>query len=442
MIPLLWLAQTFISWLGAVLLSWLFRLRSPRPRNFLVAMSVFGNSNSLPISLILSLAHTVSGLHWLPGDTDGDVAARGILYLLIYQQLGQAVRWSWGYHVLLKPKSEYPEYRADAAEQGAAAQQQQQSYRDSVVCSGGNGNSQESSDETCGGDISGDARSEDGVNGDDDLDNYSPAGRTPVVGSSSHSPADSDDDEAGGGVGPHSKHRGLKDDDGCIRFPQVASKLRAAPDHHIGVFKAKWARKVGSAKNSGRTMRHKVYSSLPRPARKILDFLAVCVAKIRVFISKFMNPPLWAMLLALIVASVPQLQKLFFGRGFVNNSITTSVESLGAVAVPMILVVLGGNLAMGTEEVSLDAEEKEIGKRLIAASLVGRMVLPPLIMGPFFAVFVKFVPVSILADPIFVIVTFLLMGAPTALQLAQICQKNEAYEGVMAKLMFHGYVTT
>jgi hypothetical protein len=35
----------------------------------------------------------------LPNDNDDEVAARGILYLLIFQQLGQLVRWSWGYHV-------------------------------------------------------------------------------------------------------------------------------------------------------------------------------------------------------------------------------------------------------------------------------------------------------------------------------------------------------
>ena len=52
---------------------------------------VFGNSNSLPISLVLSLSMTISGLHWdrIPGDNDEEVGARGILYLLIFQQLGQ-----------------------------------------------------------------------------------------------------------------------------------------------------------------------------------------------------------------------------------------------------------------------------------------------------------------------------------------------------------------
>src|SRR5208282_3451084 len=65
--------------------------------------------NSLPISLVISLSQTLKGLYWdkIPGDNDDEVAARGILYLLIFQQLGQLVRWSWGYHVLLAPPESY-----------------------------------------------------------------------------------------------------------------------------------------------------------------------------------------------------------------------------------------------------------------------------------------------------------------------------------------------
>ena len=60
-------------------------------------------------SLVISLSKTLSGLHWdkIPGDNDDEVAARGILYLLIFQQLGQLLRWSWGYHVLLAPPERY-----------------------------------------------------------------------------------------------------------------------------------------------------------------------------------------------------------------------------------------------------------------------------------------------------------------------------------------------
>ena len=58
----------------------------------------------------------------------------------------------------------------------------------------------------------------------------------------------------------------------------------------------------------------------------------------------FMNPPLWAMLVAIVVASVPDLQQFFFKPGsFVRNSVTRAIESNAGVAIPLILVVLGGN---------------------------------------------------------------------------------------------------
>ena len=113
-IPVIFIAQTLISWISAQLMSQAFGFGGrdkKRQKNFVIAMGVFGNSNSLPISLVLSLSRTIKGLHWdkVPGDNDDEVGARGILYLMIFQQLGQLLRWTWGYSVLLKPASAYVE---------------------------------------------------------------------------------------------------------------------------------------------------------------------------------------------------------------------------------------------------------------------------------------------------------------------------------------------
>jgi len=157
-----------------------------------------------------------------------------------------------------------------------------------------------------------------------------------------------------------------------------------------------------------------------------------------------MNPPLWAMLAALIVASVPALQHLFFTQGtFVNNSITRAVKQSGDVAVPLILVVLGANLARSTlpkDQLASSPEEKAEERRLLWASLLSRMVLPTIVMAPILALIAKYVPVSILDDPIFIIVCFLLTGAPSALQLAQICQINNVFMGAMSNLLVASYV--
>ena len=61
-------------------------------------------------------------------------------------------------------------------------------------------------------------------------------------------------------------------------------------------------------------------------------------------------------------------------------------------------------------------------------------------MAPVLALMAKYVPVSIVDDPIFIIVCFLLTGAPSALQLAQICQINEVYMGAMSRLLVMSYV--
>jgi predicted permease len=154
----------------------------------------------------------------------------------------------------------------------------------------------------------------------------------------------------------------------------------------------------------------------------------------------FMNPPLWAMLAAIIVASIPALQRLFFTKGtFIQNSVTRAVTQSGNVAVPLILVVLGANLAGNTQPKTTASANKHDTKILIA-SLLSRMVLPFVFMAPLLAVATKYFGISILDDPIFLIVCFLLTGAPSALQLAQICQINGVYETVMARVLFWSYV--
>ena len=155
-----------------------------------------------------------------------------------------------------------------------------------------------------------------------------------------------------------------------------------------------------------------------------------------------MNPPLWAMLVAIVVASIPALQRLFFTPGtFVENSVTSAIRQSGGVAVPLILVVLGANLARNTlpaENHTQESDKEET--KILVASLISRMLLPTIIMAPILAITAKYVPVSILDDPIFIIVCFLLTGAPSALQLAQICQLNNVYIGAMTRLLFQSYV--
>lgn len=186
------------------------------------------------------------------------------------------------------------------------------------------------------------------------------------------------------------------------------------------------------------------FTALPVPLQSILAKMFAGLKALVNVIWQSMNPPLFAMAAALLVASIPSLQSLFFSDGtFVKNSITSAIRQSGGVAVPLILVVLGANLArMSDPDESLrpPSEDDKIETKLLVASLISRMVLPMILMAPMLALAAKYLNVSILDDPIFIIVCFLLAGAPSALQLAQICQINEVYMGAMTRILFHSYV--
>ncbi|KAK7962775.1 membrane transporter [Apiospora aurea] len=436
-IPIIFVVQTFVSYLVSIGVAKALRLKK-RPANFVTAMGVFGNSNSLPISLVLSLSQTLKGLHWdrIPGDNDDEVGARGILYLMIFQQLGQLVRWSWGYHVLLAPKDKYEEYQTERLEEGNYTDEVPANVND-VLIPGLDGTQTDGSRR--------------GSQSSDGSDVYEPAGRTPVAGTSNASPAESDDDE------PSPRKRKFKPNSALIMPPpQTEEDMMSFPRMHEsdepetptcirGYFvrsKVAMQNRVSSVKHGVVQSSRRTFTRLPRPFQTLLTGVGNMCAKFYNFLWEFMNPPLWAMLIAVVVASVPDLQRLFFEEGsFVKNSVTSAVSSSAGVAVPLILVVLGANLARNTQrQDTKDSEEEEIGTRLLVASLISRMLLPTLIMAPILALIAKYVPVSILDDPIFVIVCFLLTGAPSALQLAQICQINEVYEGVMGKILFQSYV--
>ncbi|KAL8702254.1 MAG: hypothetical protein Q9224_000079 [Gallowayella concinna] len=458
-IPVIFAVQTLVSFLCSRGVSKLLGLKK-RPRNFVIAMGVFGNSNSLPISLVISLSQTIKGLHWdkLPGDNDDEVAARGILYLLIFQQLGQLVRWSWGYHVLLAPPDKFTE---ESAHGNSRLEQGFDPYTDipsneqqRLIDDTGNGNPIDIRQETHGRSCDEDREAAESTSDDSGDDGE----QTPITHqqytssvvskASSHQHGKGPSDQApgslttpaNGNVAPLVRSRHItsfpriKSGDSTTEEPQHRSAKSWIHQRSMAISN-RWYSMLHSARNGI----HSTFYALPSPARKMVHFLGrFCLG-----VWDFMNPPLWAMLAAIVVASIPSLQALFFSDGtFVKNSITSAIRQMGGVAVPLILVVLGANLEGKTQPEDpnhSDEDDKEETKLLIAC-LISRMVLPIVIMAPLLALAAKYVPVSILDDPIFVIVCFLLTGAPSALQLAQICQINGVYLGVMSRLLFQSYV--
>lgn len=449
-IPVIFIVQTLVSYSCALVLGKCLRFKK-RQRNFLIAMGVFGNSNSLPISLVISLSATMKGLHWdkIPHDNDNEVAARGILYLLIFQQLGQLVRWSWGYNVLLAPPETYTEEeggskRIHNLERGRSQERGDAHETRNLLDISPDDTERDLSDEF----------DDEQTRFGDSPNTRSTGFKTPITTGTNSGESSRSESQDGplarkrpnlpsgytNGHTTFANHAGAG-------FPDTPAEdddennqgIRGRINHHIHQHQIKFY----ETRDLLRERFNALYGRIPPSIQHGLSTVGKFIGRFFSGLWEFMNPPLWAMLLAIIVASVPALQHLFFTKGsFIRNSVTNAVVQSGGVAVPLILVVLGGNLARNTLP---NDEQNQIGdpaeeRKLLIASLVSRMVLPTVIMAPILALIAKYVPVSIVDDKIFVIVCFLLTGAPTALQLAQICQINNVYMPVMARILFQSYV--
>lgn len=355
-IPVLFVITTGISFSCAKLMSRIMRFNLSES-NFVTAMAVFGNSNSLPVSLTVSLAYTLPNLMWpdLEKDSQDDVASRGILYLLIFQQLGQIVRWSWGYNTLMTwPKNTKAQI------------------------------------------IDYDVESRPGVPGLGEQDH---ANDTQVIIGQRRSADNEEDNE---------------DDQAKLLTSRVTT--------HVNSQAASSSSSVVTLTLPEKSMIEKIWI---RAKRYYHAFIA------------FMNPPLWSMFISIFIASVPAFQKeIFESHGFVQNTFTRAIQQVAGMAIPMILLVLGANLAPNDQSAPASPRYKSI----VFTSLLCRMVLPAFFLLPIIALSVKYLKISILDDPIFLVVAFVLTVSPPAIQLSQICQLNEFYEKEMAGVLFWGYV--
>jgi predicted permease len=323
------------------------RLPSKQTR-FVIGCTVFQNSNSLPLALVSALAYSLDGLYWdqRAHDSDEAVASRGILYLLVFSQLGLSIRWSYGYNYLFA--------------------------------------------------------------------NHRPGDRTENA-----SLAGSDDEETGNA-------------DETTRLLSPSSPSRVPTDAAI----TEPTLRRNTSTGSGALTQFPALSnqiSQTKMTDRVKRWPLVALQTLW----GFMNPPLWAMLIALIVACVPGLQPFFFTKGtFVFNSLTTAVTTAGNCAVPLILVVLGGNLAQEKGEAG---EPLPMSKKTIWTAIISRMVLVPLVLLPLLAIIARFAPISVVDDPIFIVVLFLLIGSPTAIQVASICQLNDVFEEEIATICWYSY---
>ena len=260
--------------------------------------------------------------------------------MLIFQQLGQLLRWSWGYNILLAPAEKYTEEEGGT---GSSAQLEQ----------GRHSRTHDPEDDPrqplIGNTYDGDYDSSD--NADDERTRVvnSPSASTTSKSSRSTSPKLTSTSRAAPGLlATPTNSNGMPRQNGHIAsFPQLdGQKDDESENGFNGVIK--------KVKNGFRSTKVRIghfvssnaeatFAALPGPVQVVLGKINSILSRFFAGLWEFMNPPLWAMLFAIVVASVPALQRLFFDEGtFIRNSVTRAIGQSGGVAVPLILVVLGG----------------------------------------------------------------------------------------------------
>lgn len=405
-IPVFFAVSTGISYFSGKLVSVVLGLDTDET-NFVIGNSIFGNSNSLPVSLTLSLAYTLPNLAWdqIPNDTRDNVASRGLLYLLIFQQIGQMLRWSWGYNKLLKWSGENTMHMPPSQVQlllenanvGAGGSISRHASRPDLFESDSNrlvpthlsANDQISQTNTT---VAATTTTNNNNNNNDNDNNYDSSTDPLLANDYNH----------------NSRNEGEEP------TPYLIS------NQHTGVFTSTTANTDDL--NEITPFKHTIWNKI----NGIINL-----------VKSNLNPPLYSMLLGILVACFPPVQKeLYREDSFLFNTFSEAIVQIGSVSIPLILIVLGANLYPTSD----NFEKTSNYKKLVIGSIIGRMILPSCILLPIIAIAVKYINVSILDDPIFVIVGFLLTVSPPAIQLTQITQLNEFFEAEMIEILFWGYV--
>ncbi|CAO3677677.1 unnamed protein product [Umbelopsis ramanniana] len=100
-IPVLYVTFAIISYGVAVAIARVARLRR-MDRNFLVASTMFSNTNSMPIAVITGIisSQAVQYLYLNEADNKENVMARSVSYIVLFGLFGNILRWSYGYSLL------------------------------------------------------------------------------------------------------------------------------------------------------------------------------------------------------------------------------------------------------------------------------------------------------------------------------------------------------
>lgn len=157
-----------------------------------------------------------------------------------------------------------------------------------------------------------------------------------------------------------------------------------------------------------------------------------------VSLDKFMSPPLYAALLALVVGLTPPLKNLMYNpESFFYASVTKAIESCGKASVPIVLVCLGAQL----KSIKDTQQSNSTPHKPVALTIFIRMFLTPLCVIPIVFAFAYFGKEwsELAGDPMFLVSMIVVGCTPTAINLSQITQVNAIFEEEMLNVLFWSY---
>ncbi|KAF0441360.1 auxin efflux carrier [Gigaspora margarita] len=152
---------------------------------------------------------------------------------------------------------------------------------------------------------------------------------------------------------------------------------------------------------------------------------------VKTFINfKFMNPPLYAALLALIFIAIPNSNYLFAGDNAPLMAVFQAIDYIGSIAVPMTLLTLGAQLY------SLPRSRNENISSIIIYILTCRFLLMPII-----GILLVLHTTSYYAnDPMLWFILILISFGPPAISCVNLAQLANNYQEEFSALLFYGYI--
>ncbi|KZO94250.1 hypothetical protein CALVIDRAFT_501851 [Calocera viscosa TUFC12733] len=478
-IPLMFVAVTFVSAAWGWVLSKMFRLRRSQ-RSFAMAASMFMNSNSLPIALMQSLVITVPGLKWGADDNEEGMLGRALTYLVVYSTLGMMLRWSYGVRLLGQADEEVDtngdaHVEAGTSEHPPEPEHPHEHEHEPLLAQDESAFPPSPSE-------------------------YLHHHAQPTIHTDPFGPFNPEDTvtvtSPGGTVTrtfahPSHKYRHFAD------FPSTTT----SPSHSAVVIPGSGEDEVEEDEwRDPRTLTTPTTSrwhSFLRRGKRVLHG-----------VNEFMTVPMWASIASLVVACVQPLQHFLdeHARPFKG-----SVVNAGNCSIPMTLVVLGAYFytpaatepepvqrgrenGLAQRQEGGDSEEPSTastartysassgqtmlsgmlqtfrlrrkgsasskwaerragrereprdparkGERTtVAVAIVSRMILTPAVLLPFFVLSAKLGAHAVFEDPVFLVSSVLLISSPPALTLAQITQaaSGDAFERLISKTIFWSY---